>query len=291
MVVVSRVRLQLRALVPLGPVPARVLGEERDHAAQVLHEVLRQELVGVEDERGEQPRADHEAQRHEDAGERASLGAGLGHAAGQQDEDQAAEELRSVVVGDDGVVQVEAAHLLHLEARGLCLADEGPSLRRQAAPRADVGGASVPQLVHDVVADDLRLEDEEQRRHREGLLHDAQHGGLEVELHPDLREQGQGRRQQEDEQQPGEPHAQRLGHDLGRRLRGVVAVLEGAELLAVLHQDEEPHEDEHRHGQRDEVLREVVAHVGVVERERLRQLQDLAEAEGLAREDLLACTG
>mmetsp|Transcript_42684 Transcript_42684/g.132213 ORF Transcript_42684/g.132213 Transcript_42684/m.132213 type:complete len:646 (-) Transcript_42684:825-2762(-) len=285
----SAPRLQLRPVVPLGPVAAIVLEEKATPSPQVLEEVAALELVWVEDEGRVEPGGNRQADGRPGPSELGSVEAGLRHAAHGQDEQGTQEEQQTVVVAVHAVVQVEAADLFELQATLCGLPDEGPPLCREAAAGADVGGAPIADLVHHVVAYDLGLEDEEQGGEREHLLRELHHGRLEPALHPDLGQERQRGGHEEEEHQPGEPDGQGLGHDRRRRPPLELAALEAVEAaLAVGDQGQQPDEGEQVHAPGDEELREVVAHVGVVEGQGLGQMQRLAQAEDLAGDDLLA---
>mmetsp|Transcript_67012 Transcript_67012/g.195943 ORF Transcript_67012/g.195943 Transcript_67012/m.195943 type:complete len:634 (-) Transcript_67012:481-2382(-) len=278
--------LQLRLVVPLGPMPAVVLEEEAAPRPQVHREVARAELVGVEDEGRVEPGRDHEADGRPRPGKVAGVGARLGGPAKEEHEQGAREQQRAVVEGVHGVVQVEAADLLEPAAGGRGLADEGPALRGEAPARAHVGGPAVAELVHDVEADDLGLEDEEEPGAGEELPDEPREGGHQAPLHPDLGQERRAAGDEEEHEHHRKPHGQRLGHHLhGAPLR---AVLEGLEAgLAVTRQHEEPGEDQDRHAPRHEELRDVVAHVRIEEGQEVWQVEKLAQPKHLARQDLL----
>mmetsp|Transcript_103052 Transcript_103052/g.222476 ORF Transcript_103052/g.222476 Transcript_103052/m.222476 type:complete len:595 (+) Transcript_103052:877-2661(+) len=283
--------VQLHLVVPLDPVLAALVEEEAAPCAQVLGRVGGRELVRVEDEGRVEPRDDGDRQGRPRQDEPAARGgARAAHHRHHQGEE---EQPHRVVVGVRGVVQVEAAHLRDPPRSGALapaqrrLADEGPPVRREASARADVGGAAVAELVHEVVADDLGLEDEHQPGARDVHLHEARQGHAQAPLHPHLAEERQGRGDEVQDEDPREPDREHLGHDAGGAAVG--ALLEGPErLLAVVGQDQKPREDHHGHAPGDEGLREVVPHVRVVEGEALGQREELTKAEHLPREDLLA---
>mmetsp|Transcript_149926 Transcript_149926/g.481730 ORF Transcript_149926/g.481730 Transcript_149926/m.481730 type:complete len:304 (-) Transcript_149926:622-1533(-) len=197
---------QLRPVVPLDPMLASALQEECEHCPQILAERPSLKLVRVENEGREQPRPNRQAQGEEDPSQLALRHRSAGRPC-EHDEERARAEHGAVVVRDGRVVEVEAANLAELQAAARRLAHEGPALRGQAPAGAHVGGAAVSELVDHVVADDLALKDEQQRRECAHLLDESQHGDLEAALHPDFYEERQGGGHQEEEEQPRKPNA------------------------------------------------------------------------------------
>mmetsp|Transcript_109152 Transcript_109152/g.243778 ORF Transcript_109152/g.243778 Transcript_109152/m.243778 type:complete len:420 (+) Transcript_109152:946-2205(+) len=281
--------MQYILVVLRDPEVSMILYEVCDPSSQIILEPAGHELVRVEQVRAEDPRDN--GQTHGQPKETKFVGehARITHAADATDKDGRDDEIHSVVVSKVRVVEVEATNFLHLEAAGCGLAHKGAALGGQAATRCDIARATVTELVGDVVADKLSLKDE----HDEGARHhgpdESAEGQPEAAFVPDLTEERQVRRNQEQPHQCRKPCAQEPRNHHGVRLILAEARVERPEvLLAAGCQYEEPESGQEGHAYRDEVLRHVVANVRVPEGEHFRQVQELTKAEHLARDDLLA---
>mmetsp|Transcript_82904 Transcript_82904/g.239568 ORF Transcript_82904/g.239568 Transcript_82904/m.239568 type:complete len:412 (-) Transcript_82904:293-1528(-) len=249
-------RVELSGVVPFGPLRAAVAEEEGEPTPQVLTEIPPGELVGVEDEGRVEPREDGDPN---ESPRKAACDAAEIHRDGS-----AEQQLHGVVVGQPGIVQVQAAHDFQAGAILAKPADKGAPMGGQAAARADVDGAAVADLVQHVEPDELGLENEEAPRASQPLLSQTADGGEEAHLHPDLREERQRLGGEEEDDDPRAPSRQGGRHRLAGG--GLRTIHEGLErVLAIAGQNDQPGGEHDGHAQRHECLGEVVARMRIEE--------------------------
>mmetsp|Transcript_127729 Transcript_127729/g.272390 ORF Transcript_127729/g.272390 Transcript_127729/m.272390 type:complete len:203 (-) Transcript_127729:203-811(-) len=202
---------------------------------------MRHKLVRVEDEGREEPRNRCQANGAPDP-----TAAQCRRAAGHEHKSAANQQTGAIVEADCSVVQVEASNLLEAKAGRGRLANEGAALGRQPSARVDVGGPTRAELLHHIVSDDLRLEDEEERGQGAELHKDALYSHLQALLATDLNEKRQGVRNEKDDHEPREGHRQCSGHNSACKNFAFAAVLERVEgaALTVRQENQQPHEDE-----------------------------------------------
>mmetsp|Transcript_61778 Transcript_61778/g.191769 ORF Transcript_61778/g.191769 Transcript_61778/m.191769 type:complete len:362 (-) Transcript_61778:1635-2720(-) len=289
-VVVARAAGRQPTVVPLAPTAALLRHEEAPPPAAIGAGLGVLELVGVVDVRSPQVGDDRKPEAHKPTGDAHRRRRG-DHA--RQDRQRGKKQRRSLIVRHGRELLIEAG------APVAILADEGLAVRGQLAPRGYVLGTSPLDLVDEVVADDLPLEDEEERGERELLLQQAADGRHDALLQPQLREQGHGRGEQEEEEERREELAQPDRRQRrGRPLLPLGLQVPPAHRVAVLHgpcaaveaveREEEPHQHQQLQGEGEEELAHVEAGVVVEEGQHPLEAQAPAEPEDLPREHLLA---
>mmetsp|Transcript_98470 Transcript_98470/g.205351 ORF Transcript_98470/g.205351 Transcript_98470/m.205351 type:complete len:328 (+) Transcript_98470:1399-2382(+) len=158
----------------------------------------------------------------------------------------------------------------------------------QASTSGDVARPTLSDFSHDVVADDLSLENEQEEGTADLLLDPPGQRSTEVSLHPNLGEERQRGHDQEEQDVHRVPSRQHGCHGL-RGCHVACAIAEGSELaIAIRAEDKQPGKDENGHGHRDQELCDVVACVRIVESQGFRQLQAVAQSEHLSCQELLS---